>query len=683
MKTPLSLSEAINGAAALLASEPARAQGQAEAILKGAPDDPRALLILASAHRRQGAARSAHALLAPLAKAWPRAARTQYELGLVLGMLGDTVGAIAGLRLAVGLDHDLSDAWRALGDLLFATGDVTGAESAYAEHDRGAIEDPALRPAADDLFNGRLIEAETRLMAHLRVHPADLNAAHLLAEAFLRQERMDEAETLFAYVLDHEPGQNATRFNYARALFRRQAAAEALDQMQRLLAVDPSNSAYRNLTAGCLALAGRHDEALVLYEGLLADFPNDPRIWLNRGHALRTVRRLDDAVAVYRRAIELSPQFGEAYSSLADLKTAPLTARDEAAMMAQLGRGDIEEKDRLHLHYALGKALEDRGAHEGAFAHYDRGAKLRRQRLVYDADAATALMARHKTLFSRAFFEARREGGSTSDAPIFIVGLPRSGSTLIEQILASHSAVEGTMELPDIGVIAGSLRGAKTPGLPARRYPEAAADLDANARRVWGNRYLERTAIHRTLGRRFFIDKMPNNFQNIGLIQLILPAAKIIDARRHPMAACFSTFKQHFAQGQTFSYDLTDLGRYYRDYVELMAHFDGVLPGRVHRVIYEDMVEDTEGEIRRLLDHCGLPFEASCLKFHENDRAVRTVSSEQVRRPIFRDGLEQWRRYEAWLGSLERALGPALETWRGTKLTSPPASRRESRTPPP
>ena len=680
MKSQISLGEAINEAAALLATEPGRAQSRAEAILKAAPSDPRAMLILASAQRRQGAAREAYALLAPLAKAYPRAARTQYELGLVLGDLGETTGAIAALRQAVRLNHDLPEAWRALGDHLFAAGDVTGAENAYAEHDRTLIDDPALRPAADDLFMGRLVEAETRLLAHLKAHPDDLGAAHLLAEAFLRQDRLDEAESLFAYVLEREPGQSATRFNYARSLFRRQAAAEALGQMQRLLAMDPNNSAYRNLTAACLALAGRHDEALVLYQGLLSDFPHDPRIWLNNGHALRTTHRLDDAVAAYKRAIELAPQFGEAYSSLADLKTVPLTARDEAAMTAQLRRADIEDNDRLHLHYALGKAFEDRGAHEGAFSHYATGAKIRRERLVYDADAATALMERHEALFTKAFFEARTEGGSTSDAPIFIVGLPRSGSTLIEQILASHSAVEGTMELPDVGVIAGSLRGMKPEGLPARRYPEASAELDAVARTMWGDRYIERTRVHRLLDRRFFIDKMPNNFQHIGLIQLILPRAKIIDARRHPMAACFSTFKQHFAQGQAFSYDLAELGRYYRDYVELMARYDSVLPGRVHRVIYEDLVEDTAGEIGRLLDYCGLPFEAACLNFHETRRAVRTVSSEQVRRPIFREGLEQWRNYEAWLGPLAEALGPALEDWRGAPT---PPSHPGNRTPPP
>jgi tetratricopeptide (TPR) repeat protein len=663
---PLSLAEAVAQAAASLASQPARAQSQAQAILGAAPGDPRALLILASAHRRQGKARAAHGLLAPLAKAHPRAARTHYELGLVLADLGDNPGAIAALRHAVGLNHDFPEAWRALGDQLFAAGDVTAAEKAYAEQDRTSIEDPALRLAADDLFSGRLVEAETRLLAHLRAHPQDLAAAHLLAEAFLRQERLDEAESLFAYVLERDPAQNATRFNYAQALFRRQAAGEALEQMRRLVASDPKSTPYRNLTAACLALAGRHDEALVLYRGLLAEFPNDPRIWLNQGHALRTTRRTEEAVAAYRRAVELAPQFGEAYSSLADLKTAPLTAADEAAMTAQLARADIEEGDRLHLHYALGKALEDRGRHADAFGHYAQGARRRRARLVYDADAATALMERQKALFTRAFFEARTDGGSASNAPIFIVGLPRSGSTLIEQILASHSAVEGTMELPDVGVIAATLRGVKSEGSPARRYPEAAADLDAAARTMWGDRYIERTAIHRLLGRPFFIDKMPNNFQYTGLIQLILPNARIIDARRHPMGACFSTFKQHFAQGQAFSYDLTELGRYYRDYVELMAHFDDALPGRVLRVIYEDLVEDTEGQVRRLLDYCHLPFEAGCLRFYETDRAVRTVSSEQVRRPIFRDGLDHWRHYAAWLGPLEEALGPALEGWRGT-----------------
>ena len=667
MNAPVSLAVAVERAAALLAAEPAQAQREAEAILNAAPNDPRVLLILASARRRQGDAAAAHALLAPLAAAYPRAARTQYELGLALGDLSDTAGAVAALRQAVALNADLPEAWRALGERLFAAGDISGAEAAFAEHERAAITDPALRPAADALFAGKPVEAETLLWSHLKIRPDDLGALHLLAEAFLRQDRLDEAESLFAHVLQRKPDHDGARFSYAMALFRRQAAADALEQIQRLLEMDPRNSPYRNLAAACLALAGRHDEALTLYEALLAEFPAHPRIWLNYGHALRTIRRRDDAVAAYKRAIDLAPQFGEAYWSLANLKTVPLTADEEGAIAAQLQRPDLEADDRLHLHYALGKACEDRRAYPAAFAHFAKGAAVRHAQLGYDSQAASEQTRRSMALFTEAFFADRADGGSDDDAPIFIVGLPRSGSTLIEQILASHSAVEGTMELPDIGVIAQTLRGTKRDG-PARRYPEAAADLDAAMRTALGERYIAQTRIHRLKGRRFFIDKMPNNFHNIGLIHLILPKAKIIDARRHPMGACFSAFKQHFAQGQGFSYDLDDLGRYYADYAAIMAHYDAVLPGRVHRVIYEDVVNDTEGEVRRLLDYCGLPFEEGCLNFHQNDRAVRTVSSEQVRRPIFRDGLEQWRNYEDWLEPLKAALGPTLDDWRGDSV---------------
>ena len=667
MNETISLAEAVNRAATLLATEPARAQSQAEAILKAAPGDPRVLLILASARRRQGDTAGAHAILKPLATAYPRAARTQYELGLVLGELGQAAAAIAALRGAVALNRDLPEAWRALGDQLFAAGDVTGAETAYAEQERTSIQDQALRPAADALFAGDPVAAEMHLRAHLLTHPDDVNALRLLAEAFLRQDRLDEAETLFARCLERDPAHDGARFSYATTLFRRQAAAEALDQIQRLLARDPTNSAYRNLTAACLALAGRHDEALMLYEALLAEFPGHPRIWLNQGHALRTLRRRDDAVDAYKRAVTLAPQLGEAYWSLANLKTVPFTETELASMAAQVQRPDIAADDRLHLDYALGKALEDRGEYAAAFARYDDGAKACRDLRPYSADAETALMERSIALFTPAFFEARAEVGSVDDAPIFIVGLPRSGSTLIEQILASHSAVEGTMELYDIAVIAQSLRGTARGGSPARRYPEAVIDIDPAAWSALGKRYIEHTRIHRLQGRPHFIDKMPNNFHHVGLIHAILPRAKIVDVRRHPMAACFSAFKQHFAQGQAFSYDLTDLGRYYADYVRLMAHFDAVLPGRVCRVIYEDVVEDTENQVRRLLDHCGLPFETACLNFHENDRAVRTVSSEQVRRPIFRDGLEQWRHFEPWLGPLKEALGSTLDDWRGSR----------------
>jgi hypothetical protein len=327
-------------------------------------------------------------------------------------------------------------------------------------------------------------------------------------------------------------------------------------------------------------------------------------------------------------------------------------------MADRLATPVLDVEDRLHLRFALGKALEDRGDFAGSFKHYSEGARLRRGELHYDADQTSEETRRSQALFTQDFFALRADGGATSSAPIFIVGLPRSGSTLVEQILSSHSSVEGTMELPDLPRIA------RTIGRDGDYFDRLAA-LTPDERTLLGEEFLSAARVHRKLGRPFFIDKMPNNCRHIGLIHLILPRATIIDARRHPMAACFSAFKQHFARGQGFSYDLADLGRYYRDYVTLMDHVDAVLPGRIHRVIYEDIVDGMEAEVRRLLDHCELPFEEACLRFHENVRAVRTASSEQVRRPIYREGLEHWRNYAPWLSPLSVALGPTLETWRG------------------
>ncbi len=658
-----SLAAAIEHAANLLADNPTQAEQQARRILTAVPGDPRVRLILGSARRRRGDLADARAWLEPLAKAYPRAANTHYELGLVFAGLGETGPAIAALRQAVALNSDLGDAWRALGEQLFLDGDGPGAEAAFAEHDRAGVRDPRLKPAADALFDGRLAVAEQRLREHLAANARDVAAMRMLAETLTRLERLGEAEILLARCIELDPAFDGARFSFASLLFRQQKAVEAIPHVERLLAMDAGDPAYRNLMAACLGLVGENAEAAEIYERLLVDYARQPGIWLNYGHALRTLGRRADAIGAYKRCIALSPGLGDAYWSLANLKVAPFSAEEEAAMGAQLARPGLGDEDRLHLYYALGKALEDRGEHAAAFDHYAAGAAIRRAELAYDADQATARMLRSKALFTREFFAGRADGGSSSDAPVFIVGLPRSGSTLIEQILASHSAVEGTMELPDIGFIAASLGAADRE--PAAGYPARLADLDAAARSALGEAFLEMTRIHRKLGRPVFIDKMPNNFHHIGLIQLILPRAKIIDARRHPLGSCFSAFKQHFAQGHAFSYDLADLGRYYRDYVELMAHFDSVLPGRIHRVIYEDLVQDTEGEVRRLLSACGLPFEAACLKFYENDRAVRTVSSEQVRRPIFREGLDQWRRYEAWLAPLKQALGPALEAWRG------------------
>jgi len=594
-------------------------------------------------------------VLEPLARAYPNAALTAYELGATLAALGEIRPGIATLRRAVALKPDLAEAWRALGDQLFLTGDAAGAEAAFAQHLRASVRDPALKGAADALFESRVADAERLLRAHLTAHPNDAVAMHMLAEAFTHQDRDGEAEILLAHALEIDSAFDGARFDYATVLFRRQKGVEAMAQLNLLLARESGNPAFRNLSAACLALTGEHARAIEIYRSLLGAYPSQPKIWLNLGHVLRTVGQPKDAAGAYKRAIKLAPGLGEAYWSFANLKVAAFTSAEEAAMAAQLLRPGLAGEDRLYLHFALGKALEDRGEADAAFARYTAGARLRRQDRPYDPEAVTAFVHRSMQLFTKAFFAAHADGGSSSQAPIFIVGLPRSGSTLIEQILASHSQVEGTMELPDIGYLAGGISG----------YPEGLAALPPVALAALGEGFVDGAEIHRKLGRPRFIDKMPNNFQHVGLIHLILPRATIIDARRHPLGAGFSAFKQLFARGQAFSDDLGDIGRYYRDYIELMAHFDDVLPGRVHRVIYEDLVEDTEGEVRRLLEHCGLAFEDACLRFHETDRPVRTVSSEQVRRPIYREGLDQWRRYEAHLDSLAKALGPALEGWRG------------------
>jgi tetratricopeptide (TPR) repeat protein len=640
-----SLNAAVEHASAILGADPAGAERQAKAILALSPKDPRALLVLASARRRQGDAAAALTILKPLAAAYPRAAATRYELGCALAATGRTADGLAALRQA--------------GRLLFAQGDNREAEAAFAAHDRLQVRDPALIPAADALYQDRLDDAEQRLRILLTARPNDAPALRLMAQVLVRLSRYRDAGTLLEHALSLEPAHDGARFAYAHALFQQQRGAEALAQLAPLLAKSPSEPAYLNLQAGCLTLQGDMDQAIAIYGGLLAAYPQQPKVWLNHGHALRMVGRGEEAAAAYKHAIALQPGLGEAYWSLANLKTASFTDAEIAAMGAELDRADLASEDRLNLHYALGKALEDRGQYAASFEHYAQGAAIRRAAAPYDADDTTGLMQRSKALLTPAFFAARQGQGDPAPDPVFILGLPRSGSTLVEQILASHPQVEGTMELPDIGLIAEGL------GWPEHAYPDSLAGLDPARLRALGQGYLAATRVHRKLGQPLFIDKMPHNFQHVGLIQLILPNAKIVDVRRHPLGSCFSAFKQHFALGLDFSYDLQDLGRYYRDYVELMDHFDAVLPGRVHRLIYEDLVQDTEGEVRRLLDYCGLPFEPACLEFHANKRAVRTVSSEQVRRPIFRDGLDQWRHYEPWLGPLTTALGESLTHWRG------------------
>jgi tetratricopeptide (TPR) repeat protein len=483
----------------------------------------------------------------------------------------------------------------------------------------------------------------------------------MLAEVAARIGRNHDAETLLARCVQLAPGFRMARQNYAMVLHRQNKWTASLAEVNHLLEDEPSNPGLRNLKAAVLSRTGDYEDSIALYRAVLRDYPRQPKVWMSLGHALKTANHNAEAIEAYRRCIELAPHLGEVWWSLANLKTFRFTPQDVAVMQAQL-EGELTNDDRLHFHFSLGKAFEDAHEYAPAFEHYARGNALRRKLIRYDVAENAAHVTRSKRLFTREFFAQRAGAGCAAADPIFIVGLPRSGSTLVEQILASHSSVEGTQELPDITMLARMIAH-RTSRTESNAYPRALEKYSAEELAALGDRYLAQTRIQRKTSRPFFIDKMPNNFAHLGLIHLILPNAKIIDARRHPLGCCFSGFKQQFARGQNYTYSLAEIGRYYRDYVELMAHFDAVLPGRVYRVCYENMVDDTEVEVRHLLGYCHLPYESACLRFYENERAVRTASSEQVRTPIYREGLEQWRHYEPWLAPLRQALGPVLDAY--------------------
>ena len=505
-----------------------------------------------------------------------------------------------------------------------------------------------LMQAALALHDNQLHVAEPLLKAYLKRDPFDARAIRMLAELAGRIGRYGDAEALLRRAVELAPGFTAARANLALVLYRQNRAPEALTLLDAVIADEPDNPGHANLKAAALGRLGGFEDAIALYEKVLHDAPGQPRVWLSYGHMLKTVGRRDDGIAAYRRALALLPTLGDAWWSLANLKTVRFNDDDIAAMEAALARDDIDDEDRFHLDFALGKAFEDRRDPVQSVAHYAAGNALRRTRIVYDADETRAFVDRSIALLTPDFLDARRGQGCETPDPIFVLGMPRAGSTLIEQILASHSLVEGTTELPDMPALARRIAS----------YPEGLEALTADALRDVGEDYLRRAAIQRRTDRPCFIDKLPNNWAHIALIHLALPNARIIDARRDPLDCCFSNFKQHYARGQAFSYALDDMGRYYRDYVRLMTHVDAVLPGRVHRVDHEALLENTEAEVRALLTACGLAFEPACLAFHETERAVRTASSEQVRRPINRDGVDAWRPYDQWLGPLRSALGP-------------------------
>ncbi|MEM9757889.1 MAG: sulfotransferase [Pseudomonadota bacterium] len=519
---------------------------------------------------------------------------------------------------------------------------------------------PRLMEAAEHVAAGRLGKAEGVLRRYVHDNPSDVNGIRMLGEVGLSLGALKDAEALLARCLELAPDYHAARYAYANALYKRHRYSEALRELDRLLVLDADNAGWLVLKAANLVELSEHEAALPIFERVLAGKPDHAQARLSYGHALRALGRGDEAIVAYSQAAELG--VGEAYWSLANLKTFRFSDAQIHAMEARLRDEACPFRDYYHLLFALGKAREDRGEHEVAMAAYVKGNQVRGRSVPWEPERFHQDVIGLRDFFSRDFLAGRSSEGCAAPDPIFIVGLPRAGSTLIEQILASHSQVEGTAELSDIIAIARRIAGKRRRDDPSN-YPSALANSGPAALRELGEEYLKRTRVQRHTSCPRFIDKMPNNFTHVGLIHLILPNAAIIDARRHPMDCCFSGFKQLFASGQGFSYSQERIGRYYRDYLEIMDHWDEVLPGKVLRVQYEDMVSDTEAQVRRLLEHCGLKFEEACLSFHETERKVRTASSEQVRQPIYRSGVGQWQSFSAWLDPLRAALGPVLERY--------------------
>jgi predicted Zn-dependent protease len=626
------------------------------------PENRDLLLLAAICQRHLGRIAGALATLERLGALDPDFSLMHQERGLCHVARKDAPAALDALRRAVTINPALPMSWRMLEGVYRLTGDADNA--AMASGHRAALASlPPEVVAATALFSdGDLAPAEQIVRAYLLRHGNHPEAMRLLAKIGMAHDVLDDAETLLEAVVGLVPDHGAARCDYARCLVARHKYAEARAQLAQLLAIEPRHQDYRSLAATTAVGLGEHDKAIAFYREMISETPNAPDVHLWLGHALKTIGELPDAIAAYRSAAAARPDFGDAYWSLANLKTYRFTDDEIAQMRAGEAEPSTALEDRQHLCFALGKALEDRGETAESWLYYERGNALKRRESRYRAEVIETNTRGQIAVCTPDFFARRAGWGDPRPDPIFILGLPRSGSTLLEQILASHSAVEGTQELPDVQRVAQDLQG-RDPDLDDPRYPAVLTDMREADFRALGARYLADTQAYRT-GRPRFIDKMPNNFRHVGLIHLMLPNARIIDARREPMSCCFSNLKQAFANGQEFSYGVEDIARYYRTYLDLMAHWDAALPGRVLRVHHEDVVSNLDGSVRRILDHCGLTFEPACIDFHKTRRSVRTPSSEQVRQPIFRDGLDQWKKYEPWLAPLRAALGDAVDRYR-------------------
>jgi tetratricopeptide (TPR) repeat protein len=641
--------------ALLECSEFAAALQAALPLLSEAPENRDVLYMVAVAQRYLQRLPDALATLHRLEALHPDYPRLYQERGHCHVALRSAAPAIEAFEQAVKMSPALPASWKALEVLYRMTGQAGSAQKAAAEVENLAKLPPEIVTAFSMFADNEISDAEQLLRRYLLTHGDHVEGMRLLAQIGVRMDVYDDAEILLENALALAPDYDALRYDYALILLRRHKHVRAREEMEKLLEKDPGNRDYRTTHATICTGFGDYDKALPLYREILDETPDRPELHLSIAHALKTVGRTREAIDSYRAAAAARPRFGDAYWSLANLKTYRFTEAEIARMRADEAAARIGLEDRYHLCFALGKALEDRAEYAESFEYYARGNALKKSECRYRPEPLERNARLQAEVCTRDFFSARQGVGCDSPAPIFIVGLPRSGSTLLEQILASHSKVEGTMELADILRMVQDLQGRETKdSIP--RYPGILAELKPDEFKRLGEKYLADTRVYRT-GKPFFIDKMPNNFRHLGLIHLILPNAKIIDARRDPLACCFSNYKQLFASGQQFTYSVEDITRYYRMYVDLMAHWDQALPGKVLRIHHENVVEDLEANVRRILEFCNLDFEPACVDFHKTERRVHTASSEQVRQPINREGIDRWRNFEPWLGPLKNALG--------------------------